>query len=146
MLYYAIVQSKSIGSFLSLSVRLPVNDLREVRNETVKNAQGRLQAAEFERIVQKVQVAFETLDLSTLPIKDMMQQRMMQQQSGLPSVEGEVGKKQLQSVEYEHEKDVSSFCRLPFKPPIEVIGRNSDKEKILQELKTLKRNNGNSLS
>ena len=146
MLYYAIIQSKSIGSFLSLSVRLPVNDLREVRNETVKNAQGRLQAAEFERIVQKVQVAFETLDLSTSPIKDMMQQRMIRQQCGLPYVEGEVGKKQLQSVEYEHEKDVSSFCRLPFKPPIEIIGRNSEKEKILQELKTLKRNNGNSLS
>ena len=146
MLYYAIVQSKSIGSFLSLSVRLPVNDLREVRNETVKNAQGRLQAAEFERIVQKVQVAFETLDLSTSPIKDMMQQRMIRQQSGLPYVEGEVGKKQLQSVEYEHEKDVSSFCRLPFKPPIQIIGRNSEKEKILQELKTLKRNNVNSLS
>ena len=146
MLYYAIIQSKSIGSFLSLSVRLPVNDLREVRNETVKNAQGRLQAAEFERIVQKVQVAFETLDLSTSPIKDMMQQRMIRQQSGLPYVEGEVGKKQLQSVEYEHEKDVSSFCRLPFKPPIEIIGRDSEKEKILQELKTLKRNNGNSLS
>ena len=146
MLFYAILQSKSIGSFLSLSVRLPVNDLREVRNETVKNVQGRLQAAEFERIVQKVQVAFETLDLSTSPIKDMMQQRMMRQQSGLPYVEGEVGKKQLQSVEYEHEKDVSSFCRLPFKPPIEIIGRDSEKEKILQELKTLKRNNGNSLS
>ena len=146
MLYYAIVQSKSIGSFLSLSVRLPVNDLREVRNETVKNAQGRLLAAEFERIVQKVQVAFETLDLSTSPIKDMMQQRMIRQQSGLPYVEGEVGKKQLQSVEYEHEKDVSSFCRLPFKPPIQIIGRNSEKEKILQELKTLKRNNVNSLS
>ena len=146
MLFYAILQSKSIGSFLSLSVRLPVNDLREVRNETVKNVQGRLQAAEFERIVQKVQVAFETLDLSTSPIIDMMQQRMMRQQSGLPYVEGEVGKKQLQSVEYEHEKDVSSFCRLPFKPPIEIIGRDSEKEKILQELKTLKRNNGNSLS
>ena len=146
MLFYAILQSKSIGSFLSLSVRLPVNDLREVRNETVKNVQGSLQAAEFERIVQKVQVAFETLDLSTSPIKDMMQQRMMRQQSGLPYVEGEVGKKQLQSVEYEHEKDVSSFCRLPFKPPIEIIGRDSEKEKILQELKTLKRNNGNSLS
>lgn len=42
MLFYAILQSKSIGSFLSLSVSLPVNDLREVRNETVKNAQGRL--------------------------------------------------------------------------------------------------------
>ena len=146
MLFYAILQSKSIGSFLSLSVRLPVNDLREVRNETVKNVQGRLQAAEFERIVQKVQVAFETLDLSTSPIKDIMQQRMMRQQSGLPYVEGEVAKKQLQSVEYEHEKDVSSFCRLPFKPPIEIIGRDSEKEKILQELKTLKRNNGNSLS
>ena len=146
MLYYAIVQSKSIGSLLSLSVRLPINDLREVRNETVKNAQGRLQAAEFERIVQKVQIAFETLDLSTSPIKDMMQQRMIRQQSGLPYVEGEVGRKQLQSVEYEHAKEVSSFCRLPFKPPIEIIGRNSDKEKILQELKTLKRNNGNSLS
>ena len=146
MLFYAILQSESIGSFLSSSVRLPVNDLREIRNETVKNVQGRLQAAEFERIVQKVQVAFETLDLSTSPIKDMMQQRMMRQQSGLPYVEGEVGKKQLQSVEYEHEKDVSSFCRLPFKPPIEIIGRNSEKEKILQELKTLKRNNGNSLS
>ena len=144
MLYYAIVQSKSIDPFLS--VRLPVNDLREVRNETVKNAQGRLQAAEFERIVQKVQIAFETLDLSTSPIKDMMQQRMIRQQSGLPYVEGEVGRKQLQSVEYEHAKEVSSFCRLPFKPPIEIIGRNSEKEKILQELKTLKRNNGNSLS
>ena len=76
----------------------------------------------------------------------MVQQRMMRQQSGLAYVEGEVGKKQLQSVEYEHEKDVSSFCRLPFKPPIEIIGRNSDKEKILGKLKTLKRNDGNSPS
>ena len=44
MLYYAIVQSKSIGSFLSLSVRLPVNDLREIRDETVKNTRQSLNA------------------------------------------------------------------------------------------------------
>ena len=145
MLCYAILSSNSIGSSLSSSVRSAVNDIREVRNEAVMNVQGRLQAAEFERIVQKVQVAFETLDLFTSPIKEMMRQRGLQQ-SGLPFVVGEGGKKQLQSVEYEHAKDVSSFCRLPFKPSIGIIGRNSEKEKILQELKTLKRNNVNSLS
>lgn len=46
LLCYAILCSNNIGSFLSLSVRSAVHDLREVRNETV-NAQGRVQAAEF---------------------------------------------------------------------------------------------------
>lgn len=150
MLHFAILSSCNIGSSLDSSVRSLVNELREVRNETVKNAQGHLSATEFGLIVEKVHFAFEILGLSTLPIYAIMQQRVKQQrvmqQSGLPYVVGEVGKKQLQSVEHEHEKDVSSFCRLPFKPPIEIIGRHSDKEKILQELKTLKKNNGNSLS
>ena len=74
-----------------------------------------------------------------------MRQRMMQR-SGLPYVVGEVGKKQLQSVEYEHEKDVSSFCRIQFKPLIEIIDRNRDKEEILRALKELKRHNGNTLT
>lgn len=114
MLCYAIISSNNIASSLSSSVRSAVHDLREVRNETMMNAQGRVHAAEFECIVQKVQVAFETLELSTSSIIDMLQQRMMREQSALPYVVGEPGENQLQSVEYEHEKDVSSFYRLPF--------------------------------
>ena len=48
--------------------------------------------------------------------------------------------------EFEDQKEISSFCRLPLKPPLVITGRESDKDKIVQELKTLKKNNEGGLS
>ena len=54
--------------------------------------------------------------------------------------------KQVEDLEFEDQKDVCSFCRLPLKPPLDIIGRESDKEKIVQELQKLKKNNESGLS
>ena len=50
-------------------------NLRVVPNVTLKIPQGRLSKAEFGNFVQKVQKAFERLNLSTVPIEEISKQR-----------------------------------------------------------------------
>ena len=145
-LVYAIMFSDSIGSSLSLAVRSPVNVLRIVRNETMNSSRASLSVADLQDIVQKVDFAFRCLGLSTQPVQDLEKQTFQFDPTEGSYDEKQPLEKQVEDLEFEDQKDVSSFCRLPLKPPLDIIGRESDKEKIVQELKKLKKNNEGGLS
>ena len=127
MLCYAIIYSDSIGSSLSPAVRSHVSVLRKVRNETINSLRASLSVAKLQDIVQKVQLAFESLDLSTQQVQDLEKQAFQ-----FEPIEGSNDEKRQLEKQVE---DISSFCRLPLKPPLDIIGRESDKDKIVQELK-----------
>ena len=146
MLCYAIMYSDSIGSSLSPAVRSQVDVLRNVRNETMNSSRASLSVADLQDIVQKVDFAFKCLGLSTQPVQDLKKQTFQFEPTEGSYDEKQQLEKQVEDVEFEDQKDVSSFCRLPLKPPLDIIGRESDKEKIVQELKKLKKNNEGGLS
>ena len=146
MLCHAIMYSDSIGSSLSPAVRSQVDVLRNVRNETMNSSRASLSVADLQDIVQKVDFAFRCLGLSTQPVQDLEKQTFQFEPTQGSYDEKQQLEKQVEDVEFEDQKDVSSFCRLPLKPPLDIIGRESDKEKIVQELKKLKKNNEGGLS
>ena len=146
MLCYAIIYCDSIGSSLSPAVKSQVGVLRNVRNKTVNSSRASLSGAKFLEIVQKVQFAFESLGLSTQPVQDLKKQTFQFELIQESYDEKKQLEKQVEDLEFEDQQDVSSFCRLPLKPPLEIIGREGDKEKIVQELKKLKKNNEGGLS
>ena len=146
MLCYAIMYSDSIGSSLSPAVRSQVDVLRNVRNETMNSSRASLSVADLQDIVQKVDFAFKCLGLSTQPVQDLEKQTFQFDPTEGSYDEKQPLEKQVEDLEFEDQKDVSSFCRLPLKPPLDIIGRESDKEKIVQELKKLKKNNEGGLS
>ena len=146
MLCYAIMFSKSIGSTLSPAVRSQVDVLRNVGHETMNSSRASLSVADLQDIIQKVDFAFRCLGLSTQPVQDLKKQTFQFEPTEGSYDEKQQLEKQVEDVEFEDQKDVSSFCRLPLKPPLDIIGRESDKEKIVQELKKLKKNNEGGLS
>ena len=146
MLCYAIMYSDSIGSSLSPAVWSQVDVLRNVRNETMNSSRASLSVADLQDIVQKVDFAFRCLGLSTQPVQDLEKQTFQFDPTEGSYDEKQPLEKQVEDLEFEDQKDVSSFCRLPLKPPLDIIGRESDKEKIVQELKKLKKNNEGGLS
>ena len=146
MLFYAIIYSNSIGSSLSPAIRSQVDVLRNVRNETMNSPRASLSVAKLQDNLQKVQFAFESLGLSTRPVQDLKEQRFQFEPIEGSDDEKQQLEKQVEGPEFEEQKDVSSFCRLPLKPPLDIIGRENDKFKIVQELKKLKKNNEDCLS
>ena len=138
MLWYAIIYSDSIGSSSGPAVKSQVDVLKNVRNETMKSLRASLSVAKLKNIVQEVQWAFESLGLSTRPIQNLEVEGSYDEKQQL--------EKQVEDLEFEDQKDVCSFCRLPLKPSLDIIGRESDKEKIVQELQKLKKNNEGGLS
>ena len=146
MLFYAIIYSDSIGSSLSPAIRSQVDVLRNVCNKTMNSPRASLSVAKLQDIVQKVQFAFESLSLSTRPVQDLKEQKFQFEPIEGSYDEKQQLEKQVEGHEFEERKDVSSFCRLPLKPPLNIIGRENDKDKIVQELKKLKKNNENGLS
>ena len=146
MLFYAIIYSDSIGSSLSPAIRSQVDVLRNVRNKTMNSPRASLSVAKLQDNLQKVQFAFESLGLSTRPVQDLKEQRFQFEPIEGSDDEKQQLEKQVEGPEFEEQKDVSSFCRLPLKPPLDIIGRENDKFKIVQELKKLKKNNEDCLS
>ena len=138
MLWYAIIYSDSIGSSSGPAVKAQVDVLKNVRNETMKSLRASVSVAKLKNIVQEVQWAFESLGLSTRPIQNLEVEGSYDEKQQL--------EKQVEDLEFEDQKDVCSFCRLPLKPSLDIIGRESDKEKIVQELQKLKKNNEGGLS
>ena len=146
MLCYAIFYSDSIGSSLTPAVRSQVDVLRNVRNKTVNSSRASLSVVELQDIVQKVQFAFKSLDLSTQKVQDLEKQAFQFEPIKGSNDEKQPLEKQGEDPEFEDQEDISSFCRLPLKPPLDIIGRESDKDKIVQELKKLKTDNEGGLS
>lgn len=146
MLCYAIMYSDSIGSSLTSAVRSQVDVLRNVRNKTVNSSRASLSVVKLQDIVEKVQIAFKSLDLSTQKVQDLDKQAFQFEPIKGSNVAKEQLEKQGEDPEFEDQEDISSFCRLPLKPPLDIIGRESDKDKIVQELKKLKTDNEGGLS
>nr|XP_058973091.1 uncharacterized protein LOC131799384 [Pocillopora verrucosa] len=148
MLFYAILFSDSIGNGLNPTKRSKVDDLRKFRNEDFAHMpHGHLTDAEFQNAISKVDVAFQALGLST----DQIQ--VIRNQTNFPTEElkkvlkkVEDLKKEVEVLEAQLNKEISSFCVLPPKPSHEVADRESEVAGITKLLEELKEANENRLS
>ena len=75
-LFFAILYSDSIGHGLGAAVRSNVDELREFRNEEFAHMpQGQLSDLQFKLAVRKMQIAFQSLGLSTNDIQNICKQK-----------------------------------------------------------------------
>ena len=148
MLFYSILFSDSVGGSVNATVRKHVDDLRNFRNEEFAHmAQGSLSQTDFQRAINKVEVAFRALGLPTGEIQDIKNQKTFatgELQKILKNVDNL--KKEVQVLEDQLQKETPSFCILPPKPSHDIGGRDREVSKIAQELRELKESNDNRLS
>ena len=148
MLFYAILFSDCIGNSLNGTVKSKVDDLRKFRNKDFAHMpHGHLTDAEFQNAISKVDVAFQALGLST----DQIQ--VIRNQTNFPTEElknvlkkVEDLKREVEVLEAQLNKEISSFCVLPPKPSHEVADRESEVAGITKQLEELKEANENRLS
>ena len=74
MLFYAILFADCIDS-LNRVVRTHVNNLRKFRNEFAHMQKGQLSELDFKIAISKVSAAFQALDLSTVEIQQITNQK-----------------------------------------------------------------------
>ncbi|XP_068705672.1 uncharacterized protein [Montipora foliosa] len=169
MLFYGILYSDCIGSSLNPLIRSRVDDLRNFRNQDFAHLpQGNLTKLEFQNAVGKVLIAFQTLGLSDVKIKEVTNQtsfptseltKVLQQvndlKDELKEKERELKEKADNLEETEKRRKVleeqlhceaTPFCVLPPKPSHHVARRDREVISIHQKLKGLKEANENCLS
>ena len=169
MLFYGILYSDCIGSSLNPLIRSSVDDLRNFRNQDFAHLpQGNLTKLEFQNAVGKVLVAFQTLGLSDVKIKEVTNQtsfptseltKVLQQvndlKDELKEKERELKEKadNLEEIEKRRkvleeqlQREATPFCILPPKPSHHVARRDREAIEIDQKLKRLKEANENCLS
>ena len=147
-LFYAICYSDCIGRHLKLGYKIALNILREIRNEChAHSLHGKINDVEFQCIIQQIEDAFKALDLS----RDKIQ--VIREQTSFPTKElknvlkkVENLKQELEVLEAQLNKDVSSFYVLPPKPSHDVVDRDREVAKIAKQLEELKEANENRLS
>ena len=147
MLFYAILFSDCIGNGLDPTKRSKVDDLRKFRNEDFAHMpHGHLTDAEFQNAIAKVDVAFQALGLSTGQIQ------VIRNQPYFPTEELKIVlkkvedlKKEVEVLEAQLNREISSFCVLPPKPSHEVADRESEVAGITKQLEELKEANENRL-
>ena len=147
-LFYAICYSDCIGRYLKREYKMALNILREIRNEChAHSLHGKISDVKFQCIIQQVEDAFKALDLS----RDKIQ--MIREQTSFPTNElknvlkmVENLKQELEVLEAQLNKDVSSFYVLPPKPSHDVVDRDREVAKISKQLEELKEANENRLS
>ena len=147
-LFYAICYSDCIGRYLKRGYKIALNILREIRNEChAHSLHGKINDVEFQCIIQQVEDAFKALDLS----RDKIQ--VIREQTSFPTKElknvlkkVENLKQELEVLEAQLNKDVSSFYVLPPKPSHDVVDRDREVAKIAKQLEELKEANENRLS
>ena len=148
MLFYAILFSDCIGNSLNGTVKSKVDDLRKFRNKDFAHMpHGHLTDAEFQNAISKVDVAFQALGLSTDKIQ------VIRNQTNFPTEElknvlkkVEDLKREVEVLEAQLNKEISSFCVLPPKPSHEVADCESEVAGITKQLEELKEANENRLS
>ena len=148
MLFYAILFSDCIGNGLNPTIKSKVDDLRKFRNEDFAHMpHGHLTDAEFQNAISKVDVAFQALGIST----DQIQ--VIRNQANFPTEElkkvlkkVEDLKKEVEVLEAQLNREISSFCVLPPKPSHEVADRESEVAGITKQLEELQWANKNRLS
>ena len=141
MLFYAILFSDCIGNGLNPTIKSKVDDLRKFRNEDFAHMpHGHLTDAEFQNAINKVEVAFQALGLSTHQIQ------VVYHQTSFPTEELSNVLKKVEVLEAQLNKESSSFCVLPPKPSHEVANREFEVAGISKQLEELKEANENRLS
>ena len=141
MLFYAILFSNCIGNGLNPTIKSKVDDLRKFRNEDFAHMpHGHLTDAEFQNAINKVEVAFQALGLSTHQIQ------VVYHQTSFPTEELSNVLKKVEILEAQLNKEISSFCVLPPKPSHEVANREFEVAGISKQLEELKEANENRLS
>ena len=147
-LFYAICYSDCIGRYLKRDYKIALNILRKIRNEChAHSLHGKINDAEFQCIIQQVEDAFKALDLSRDKIQVIREQTSFptnELKNGLKKVENL--KQELEVLEAQLNKDVSSFYVLPPKPSHDVVDRDREVAKIAKQLEELKEANENRLS
>ena len=161
MLFYAILYSDSIHG-LDPVIRTSVDDLREFRNEDfARIPEGQLSDLNFRAAVRKVEIAFQSLGLSTAHIQNVSKKKTF------PTNELQTVMKKAQNLKQELQKtdtklqrseeqrqvlveqlqhETKSFCVIPPKPPHQIAGRDCEVAKIEKELSNLRNDNPNNLS
>lgn len=147
-LFYAICYSDCIGRYLKREYKFALNTLREIRNEChAHSLHGEINDVKFQCIIQQVEDAFKALGLS----KDKIQ--VIRKQTSFPTKELKNESKKVENLKQELEvleaqlnKDVSSFYVLPPKPSHDVVDRDREVAKIAKQLEELKEANENRLS
>ena len=133
--------SDCIGNGLNPTIKSKVDDLRKFRNEDFAHMpHGHLTDAEFQNAINKVEVAFQALGLSTHQIQ------VVYHQTSLPTEELSNVLKKVEVLEAQLNKEISSFCVLPPKPSHEVANREFEVAGISKQLEELKEANENRLS
>ena len=141
MLFYAILFSNGIGNGLNPTIKSKVDDLRKFCNEDFAHMpHGHLTDAEFQNAINKVEVAFQALGLSTHQIQ------VVYHQTSFPTEELSNVLKKVEVLEAQLNKEISSICVLPPKPSHEVANREFEVAGISKQLEELKEANENRLS
>ena len=147
-LFYAICYSDCISWYLRPAYKNALEKLRKARNKFYSHIpRGEINGAEFEFIIKQVEDALLALGLSTDKIQ------VIRNQTSFPTKELKNVLTKVESLEQEVEvleaqlnKDVSSFCVLPPKPSHDVVDRDREVAKIAKQLEELKEANENRLS
>ena len=147
-LFYAICYSDCISWYLRPAHKNALEKLRKARNKFYSHIpRGEINSAEFEFIIKQVEGALLALSLSTDKIQ------VIRNQTSFPTKELKNVLTKVESLEQEVEvleaqlnKDVSSFCVLPPKPSHDVVDRDREVAKIAKQLEELKEANENRLS
>ena len=107
VLFYAILFSDCIGNGLNPTIKSKVDDLSTFRNEDFAHMpHGHLTDAEFQNAINKVEVAFQALGLSTHQIQ------VVYHQTSFPTEELSNVLKKVEVLEAQLNKEILSFCVL----------------------------------
>ncbi|XP_046849830.1 uncharacterized protein LOC124443379 [Xenia sp. Carnegie-2017] len=124
-LFAAILFSNLIGTKIDPKVRDAVNELREVRNKTAHNDDGKLSDAEFHKMVCDIEKSFK--DLKFL----------------LPKIS--ISLTEISEIKSQRNKSIS-FQVLPFKPNHDNVKRTELLNQITADLNKLRKTNKNELT
>ena len=174
-LFYAILNSDSIGTSLSPVISHDVDNLRQVRNGVAHISEAQLTDADFQNCVGKVIAAFNSLGLPISDVEEVKNQssfptaevqslrtqvdnlrvELLQAKCDLQEAQKVAKKKEEEAKEKEEEVEalkqelnsrVESFCNLAFKPAHQIIRRSKDVTRIMTKMEELEEESKGAIS
>ena len=147
-LFFAILNSTSIGSKLSHIVKTNVEDLRAFRNRFFAHAlEGSVLDKEFQTSTQVVIDAFKALGLCTSDVEAVKKEKTfptldlntLEEQLTKEKKANQLLEEEVKTLEEEMNEKPASFCSLPPEPSHETFPRTDDVLRVLQEAEKLKK-------
>ena len=147
-LFFAILNSTSIGSTISRAVEASVKDLRAFRNKSFAHAlEGSVIDKEFQTSTQVVIDAFKALGLCTSDIEAVKKEKTfptldlntLNEQLTKEKKANQLLEEEVKTLEEEMHEKPASFCSLPPEPSHETFPRTDDVLRVLQEAEKLKK-------